>query len=319
VPDLRWEDILTPREREHYERFLGAGIPVTFIHPDREQPWKWSATTITPERPAAALREIEQRKTRDGILVRNGFGPDTCSSSQELALAVEWSWDVCGYYRRLGLHWSATRKQIRDALMRLRATVGAGRADLIYAATQLLDEETRREYDRTPLGTWFLKDKDTEEAIKRAAQAAASAMAARGFPETTPDDVLGSWGLRATPRGGSEGEGRPGPGPRSAVAPPAGQTRWTVRWSWYADLDSGARGYPEDLERWQLLLIRAFAARGMKVRFAIGIGVAETFEIRPAPDPRILVVLLGRGEPTQEMADEAAASWGLARENREPS
>jgi hypothetical protein len=171
------------------------------------------------------------------VLVKHGWGPDTCSSSQELALSPEWCWDVCSYYRRLGLHWKATKRQIREALVRMKATVGRGNGWLVYAAKQLLDDAIRREYDRVPLGVLFLKDKDTEEMLKRAAQAAASAMAARGRPDVTPEDVLGDWGFTTGPRGGPGGEGREGRAPVAPLAPPPGRLAgfWELMWSWYAE------------------------------------------------------------------------------------
>jgi len=319
-------DFLTEEEIRHYSRFLGAGFAVSFIAPDRDQPWTWTATTVAPGQQRSAVAELEQRETAD-VLLRSGFGPDAASSSQELALAVQWSWDVCGYYSRLGLTWKATRGQIKEALQRLGALDGDGKADLVYAASQLLNDDTRRRYDRTPLGTWFLEDKDVEEMFKRAAQQAASAMAARGY-STTAEDILGDWGIGVTPRGGPQGEGREGYAQPPPPPPPPGpgpfsRSSWQHEWSWWTDAESKYfLAYPPNrarlaqLERWQMMLVRAFARRGMAVRFAVGLDSSETFSVRPTPDQRTLVALLGRGEPTQEMAELAADTWGLARQTQ---
>jgi hypothetical protein len=325
------ESYLTPEERAHYQRFLGQGQIIMFVHPDRDQPWRWTATSVDLDDPApdqlGRLREIEAIKTRDGLLIPHGGGPDTCSSSQVLALTPEICWDACGYYRRLGLHWKATRKQIRDALAKSRALIGSGDAHLTYAASQLLNQEIRREYDRLPLGKMFLKDKDVVARLKKAAQDAASAMAARGFPDMTPEDVLGNWGFSVGQPGGPGGEGEESPAPAAPLPSPARafSARWSAQWTWYSDPDlrfvmtaDAVGGVPlyrlRELEHWQHALVSEFARRGMKARFAVGLCTAETFVIRRAPDPGIIVILLGEGEPTPELAADAVDMWGLTKE-----
>jgi hypothetical protein len=311
--------ILTPKERAHYQKFLGGTQIITFVHPDRDEPWRWTATDIRVGDSAAVLREVEQRKTRDGLLIKRGFGPDLASSSQVLALSPQICWDVCGYYKRLGLHWKATRKQIREALITRGATLGAGDPELMYAAKQLLDEDIRREYDRVPLGMLFLKDKDVVALLKRAAQQAASAMAARGFHHVTPEDVLGDWGFSVDPPAGPGGGGEDGQTSRALPPSPLRAPGWASQWGWYYDPDDPGvlAGWSEErLMTWQQHLIREFARRGMTVQFAVGICTAETFSIRPAPNPEILVILLGEGEPTPELAASAVDMWGLVRQPR---
>jgi hypothetical protein len=321
--EIDLDQVLTPEERRHYEKFLGAGFRITtFVHPHEERPWTWTATSIREDEPSPGrwgeIRAAEQRETRDGLLVKRGSGPDTCSSSQVLALSPEWCWDVCNYYGRLGLHWKATRRQIREALTKSRALVGGGSEYLTYAASQLLNQQIRREYDRCPLGALFLKDKVVVGLLKQAATQAASAMAARGFHQTTPEDILGSWGFSVDPPGGPGGEGEDGQVPASLPPSPyRASPGWANQWGWYYDPQApeSLLSWSEDrMMRWQLLLIREFARRGMNIQFAVGICSAETFSIRPAPDPGILVILLGEGEPTPELAADAADMWGLVRQ-----
>lgn len=318
-------DFLTEAEIRHYERFLGVGRVTTFVHPDADQPWRWSATTAPADNPAprqrAAIAAAERLESwEDEMLLKHGWGPDQCSASQELVPSPLISWDVCGYYRRLGVPWTATRKQIREALHRHGATLGGGNAALIYAASQLLDEAIRREYDRVPLGGLFLKDKDTEDRLKRAAHAAASAQAARGRPEVTPEDVLGDWGFSVGPRGGPNGEGREGQASAAPPPPPPGPplgrltSFWELSWSWYAEPGQLLNRRTEALEAWQQLLIQAFAAAGVRTRFAVGLCGAETFSVRPAPDQQTVVILLGKGDPSPEKATQAVEAWGLAAE-----
>jgi hypothetical protein len=141
-------------------------------------------------------------------------------------------------------------------------------------------------------------------------------MAARGRPEVTPEDVLGDWGFSVKPRGGPGGEGREGQGPVAPLPPPPGRLAafWELLWSWYAEPGPAPTWRAceiEELEAWQLMLIRAFSARGIRARFAVGRCGGETFSVRPAPDPEIIVILLGKGEPTPAKAAEAVEMWGL--------
>ena len=317
-------DFLTPEEIRHYGRFIDLGEVQTFVHPDQDEPWQWSATIVTSTsgpRRGAAIAELTRRPTRDGVLLPAGHGPDAATSCTALARSPEICWDVCGYYARLGVPWTATRRQIREALIERGATIGAGDAGLIYAATQLRDDGLRRRYDAMPLGGLFLEDKDVVARLKAAAQKAASAMAARGYPQMTPEDVLGSWGFTVCPGGGPQGEGRgqsapdPAPPPRPGGLPaPASSAYWLTRWTWYREPDVtdwyGTR--PGWLEAWQRLLVAEFARRGMTVRFAVGLTNAGSFAIRAAPDPSTLVVLLGEGEPSPELAAAAVDAWGPA-------
>lgn len=266
----------------------------------------------------ATIRQAEQQPAPAGLL-QQGRGPDRCSTSQELALSPQICWDVCRYYRRLGLHWKATRKEIRHALHELKATVGAGKPDLIYAAKQLLDETIRREYDRVPLGMLFLKDKDVVALLKRAAQQAASAMAARGFHQT-PEDVLGSWGFNVNPPTGPGGGGEKSQAPAASLPSLLRATaRWHSQWSWYYDpvmLNHPLGWREERLEEWQHLLVSAFARRGLRAQFAVGLCDAETFSVRPVPNAGILVILLGSGEPSPELAADAVDVWGLIQQTQ---
>jgi hypothetical protein len=323
MPDLNLGDVLTEEELRHYQRFLGSTATI-FVHPRQEQSWQWTATVVTsPPGPSrgAVLAELQERPTRDGILLPAGHGPDAATSCTGLARSPGISWDVCGYYARLGVPWTATKRQIKEALLKYQATIGAGDAALIYAAKQLLDDGIRRRYDQMPLGGLFLEDKDVVARLKAAALRAASAMAARGYSQMTPEDVLGSWGYSVTPGGGPQGEERertaPPPAPPPRTGDPLGlvsAAHWLTRWTWYREPDVtdwyGLR--PGWLEAWQRLLIAEFARRGMTVRFAVGLTNAGSFAIRTAPDPRTLVVLLGEGEPSPELAAAAVDAWGPA-------
>jgi hypothetical protein len=321
-------DFLTPEEIKHYSRFLGQGAFTIFVHPDAKESWRWTATTVTSGTQNASYRyaaiaAVQELPTRDGLLLPVGRGPAVASSCQELARFPEIVWDVCGYYRRLGLRWTATKRQIRDALMKRKATIGAGKSHLVYAAKQLLDDGVRARYDRMPLGGVFLEDKDVQDQIKKAAHMAASAMASRGFAHVTPESVLGDWGFTVSHPGGPGGERTGQMTPPSLFPPLTGRileltAGWLDRWTWYREpavLDAfGIRS--EQLETWQLLLVRAFSDKGVTARFAVGLCDSQTFRVTPAPDQGTLVVLLGEGEPSPELAAAAVDMWGLVTELR---
>lgn len=308
--------VLTPQEFAHYRRFLGDALIPHYLPPEQEESWQWQAKVIRRERPAplpvAAVTAGHERRGNEMTLI--GSGPDRCTSDQRLARRPEICWDVCGYYRRLGVPWTATRRQLRDAYIMLGAALdGRGNASLAYALSQLLDEDIRREYDAVPLGGLFLKDQDVVTRLKAAAQRAASRMAAQGYTSITEEDVLSDWGLRLTPPGADDAESA---GERRTTLPPAAPSPWLAVWSWYIEaraVHDGAWALrAEHLGAWQQMLVRAFAARGMRVTFGVGLGASEGFSIRPSYNTGTLVILLGPDEPTQQMADDAADTWGLA-------
>lgn len=324
--------VLTEEDLTHYRRFLGSALPLT---PPVEERWQWNAT-VTGREEAPARPEPRRAlvtppwRRRVPVLVPAGIGPDRCSSSQALAPRPLMCWDVCGYYSRLGVHWKATRRQLREAyLARGAALAGKGNADLAYVLSQLLNPEIRREYDAVPLGGFFLRDRDTVAALKRAAHRVARTRMRYSVPEEaqeeeqTPEDlarqVLREWGFRLGP--GSDEPGRQRPETAASQAPEQPTRTWSppwrTRWTWYADreCDSTDRTWDERvaaLERWQLLLVRAFSAKSARVEFGVGLSADAGFTITPSYRTGTLVILLGPGEPTQQLADEAVTEWGFA-------
>src|SRR5271170_1711910 len=113
VPDPEYDDFLyrrlDPADIRHYRRFLGSALPLP-PPPVQEEGWRWRATAGPPSAPRDYGRwpsrhdrspaELESARLRPLMLVPFGIGPDRCSSSQQVAVRVQWCWDVCGYYRR---------------------------------------------------------------------------------------------------------------------------------------------------------------------------------------------------------------------------
>lgn len=150
---------------------------------------------------------------------RVGGGVLTVSSSRELETYPSICWDVNGYYRDLGVHWKAGRRQLMEAY---RDRGGPDNPRLTYILRQLLDEETRREYDLMPYGSVYMDDYVQEEIVRNAK--AESARRVELGVWSTPEKILREWGFALEeevskdlpvsnpsppPPGGDEGDGWP--------------------------------------------------------------------------------------------------------------
>lgn len=246
-----------------------------------------------------------------------GDGPEQASSCQELEPSPTYIWDVCGYYRRLGVGWSATNRQLREAYL----TLDPRQTDeqLHYALMQLLSPVIRRAYDRMPLGGLFMGDRDVQEMLRRQASLEASRRnaASDGWePETSQGEVLKEWGLqdglspeeaRERLRGGSLGSEA---GTLGSTLP-----QWDRHWSWFRMSDlHGIMDLPSpaDLEQWQAMIAAACTRLGARMTFAVGIW--------PGHAPRswqdsnkCCIFFIGNEQQTQELANEAVrrvvAQW----------
>jgi hypothetical protein len=294
-PDLDLEDLLGAEALRHYNRFLGGQPGAKFyIAPDPE-PAAWRAYQVRDE-----LLEISRPAD---ALVREGYGPDTCSTDTRLAIRPQWCWDVCGYYRRLGVPWTATRRELADAYL---ARGGPGKPRMTYALAQLLNPALRREYDTLPLGTLWIKDRYVVMAIRKAAAAKAARMSAAGHA-ATGETVLRAWGLRTAREA-------PGAAQGSAMDDQATlpmHTPWGTLWGWYeqGDCDQPRAWLPA----WQAILVREFAARGLRVRFAVGLTCRDAILlILGGLSDGGRIILLGTRPPSLQLAARAVDEWQAA-------
>lgn len=125
------------------------------------------------------------------------FGSGTLVFSSCLALE-SWPsvvWDVNGYYHELGVGFRASRYQLRLAY---QARKGDMDGRLTYVFSQLLNSQTRRDYDATPLGHVFL-DFYVEQRIKNKAKQTAQSYRAMGL-DISEEEVLAEMGFKATPK-----------------------------------------------------------------------------------------------------------------------
>jgi hypothetical protein len=239
-----------------------------------------------------------------GTVIRLGCGcPTRASACGEVAVQPSFVWDVCGYYLRLGVHWTATKKDLRRAFLELDPR--RENEQLCYCLAQLLDDVIRSAYDRMPLGGMFLWDRDVMAVIKRAAAREAGRRMSQGG-QASADEVMGEMGFRQIPRDEAYEETRRArpQAPQGTAEPPA--SRWAQQWGHY--FLAGPQGIPRldaaRLESWQGLVAAALRKRGIMAEFAVAQGFADSpLVLRNINEPCIFVLTEESASP--EKATEA--------------
>lgn len=272
--------------------------------------------------PGAAL-VIDDERTRHTVYVRTveRFGeglPDLASSCTDLALDPEICWDVCGYYLLLGVSWTAGR---RELLAAYTARGGPDSKRLTYVLKQLLRDggALRRRYNRAPLGELFKEDRDVELYLLRLAIRVGQARGA------SQEDMLREWGLGYQPRvradealEGSRDKGiKIGTDAMADTRDPITDYEWWLEdWGWYGlNLWHVPVRAGEILAEWQRLLAAEFSGRGMRVRFAVGLGSmtdessGHTLHIGPNGSA---IFFIHTEQPKPDMAIEAADGYRTA-------
>lgn len=319
---LRLDELLGERYVQHYTKILTSSstqfsemqmrMTLGLAEEDAGPSWSWQG--------APPGRRIPQ-----GYLARVASHlPATASACTDVALRPDWCWDVCGYYRRLGVHWRATVRELRIAYN----TIDPAQQDdeAFYALTQLLNQQLRQAYDLTELGGVFLPDRSVQADLHRAAarEAAArnAAMHAAGvdyMPSGTQRDVLKEWGLEAeaSPEAAAErflehakqrGETRFRPGSGSDALG-GSATAWERSWGWWTLTDPacGAEpdAAPEVMEKWQRKVAAALR-RSRRGRVPFGVGAwngNDPITLRLAKEPCIF--FLSGAKATRRLAEYA--------------
>lgn len=319
--NLRLDEVLGERYVQHY---------IGILESSNE---KFAAMQLAVRAPAVddpADHVYSWREPRgplvDGYeLIQAGRGASACSSSQELALLPEICWDVCGYYARLGVHWKATHKEIREAYLEKDPTQQDER--LHYVVMQLKDRVVRRAYDLQPLGGLFMGDRYVRETIERQAAIVASRQNAEAEwddEKTTQGEVLKEWGFD---KGVSADEARErlraqySQAPLGSAETALGKTMhsWDRQWAYYrlADLDDDdPASDTRALEAWQVMLCRALTLRGLAGRFAVGTWPGHGPKIWLDSNQSCIIFFIGQDEPpSPELAMNAVRGY-LAQENQ---
>jgi hypothetical protein len=313
---LRLDELLGEKHVRHYTRILGSSseefaamqLTMAVQAPDQETGYGACAWREPPRGTPVA----------DGwLLTAEGTGPDAASSCQELQPFPVTCWDVCGYYRRLGVPWRATPRQIRLAYLEKDPLSKDER--LFYAMSQLVDPEVRRAYDAVPLGGVFMLDRYVLQGIERAAALEASRRNAeawwRGEDYDEHDrhkDVVAEWGFeKVSPQEAHDrATGKSGAFRHGTASDELGSSRsqWERQWSYYrlTSPDEEAPLPPVSaLEHWQAVIAGTLSALGVRLRFSVGIWPGHGQKTLRVGN-KSCIFFIGRGVTAQEMANEAA-------------
>jgi hypothetical protein len=262
--NLRLDELLGEAHSRHYQRILEGASPE---FAERQRRMQTIAPPMAWDAPPPAWRA---EPAEDGLVRVKSYLPAVASSCKDLERLPSYCWDVCGYYRRLGVHWKATVRELKVAYNTLDPRQES--EPLHYALMQLLNPQIRRVYDLMPLGGVFLLDRDVNEAIKQAAaREAARRMTESGGrdPRGARDDVMSDWGFDEV----SPEEGRQRAVAASLASAPRTRS-WGSSWGYYALVEPGTdwddMPGPDEMEAWQKMVGDALAARGIKTRFAVG-------------------------------------------------
>lgn len=298
--DLNLDELLGEQYVRHYLRILRSANPLFYVTPVPGEPDTWT-TTVT--RPAQVVS--------DPLIDQHGSGPVACSSSTAVALWPMYSWDVRGYYARLGVSWTATRQELRDAYI---AAGGPDDVRLTYAFKQLLNDEIRRAYDAVPRDGDWLDDEDRAQERRSAAREAARRTERSGRPVDYVS-VLTERGYVMTRPGNTDRAGRTLDQPPEDPDDDSGIlgstiSEWDRQWGWYMMEGAVAPRRPGDvLGPWQQMLIDAFDAADLQVHFAVGFFAGKRFRLWRNTSNLCIVFLANNEPPTPSLATEAVHGY----------
>lgn len=285
----------------------------------------------TPDPGEAMRRLLAMNGGRSGLLAAPVPRPDPPDDSDPLLVGrgpVEAStcvalegplplhiWDVNGYYRDLGVHPRATRKELMRAY---QAHGNNPSARVTYVFKQLLETSIRRAYDLMPLGEQFI-DQYVMDEVHRQVKMEMSRQFARNniqcerdifanIKDPDYDEILNQMGFRKVP------EDNPGesldttPDDNETPKEPAerrGQRETVFAYSYY--LWRSKCDDHERLARWQEHLISALVERGIQTRIAVGYLGRMAHPMAVGTVGTRVVVFLNEDEvPDSDLAHRAA-------------
>lgn len=275
---------------KQYEAFGGTST-VGAPRLDHDKDWSQQA-------PGAFEHEEIRRRRQEALdnnPQRQGFGPDVASTCMDLVPAPLICWDVLGYYRTLGVHWKASKKDLMKAYQAFGPMPTAYQT---HVFKQLLDPAKRRAYDMTPLGQLFMDDDYVQDWLKNKASAEAARRSKAGVPTTAREVIEEEFRLvpddPAEPLDTAEGEA---PDSEEPVTP------WPFSWySWRSKSED-----TDTLAEWQHLLIKEVAERGEVLNVAVGFVGKQPHRYLVGRVGQTQIAFLGEKEcPTQALASAAA-------------
>lgn len=232
-----------------------------------------------------------------------GEGPAECSSCTDLALRPYVCFDVNGYYREMGVHWKATRRQLMRAY---QALDGQSSVRLTYIFQQLLNPTVRYEYDCTPLGEVFM-DRYVQDELNRKMRDRMSAERRRLFEEGEAgwDDISDEDLIRDIYKDMGFDAAFDDTPPEVVDGEVIEVQDEGFRYSYYLWRTRGAgHDLSADLmQLWQHLLIQALSAVGIKRKFSVGLMGRTPSRYAVAEVGYRLVIFMNVNDfPNEEMA-----------------
>lgn len=198
-------------------------------------------------------------------------------------------WDVNAYYAELGIPWTASRKEIKEAYQRRR---GDTSDRLTYIVKQLLDPEVRAAYDTCQPGSVFF-DRYIAAYVKDQMLRDHVAEHGRILSFEEAEDLntvdLSKYMNR----------------PFDTVTP--GEQNVPSRWRWGFYLWATDDYDTAKLRQWQELLIEALARKGAVLSLSIGLvgGSVEPMKVE-AVGYRVVAFLSDTEQPIPQLAEAAA-------------
>lgn len=285
-PPLDLTDVL-----KHYEQFGGSST--AGMRDIGSEWWQKAPGWEERERQAKAAEERANAPQQFG-------GQPIFSTSTVLVPSPLICWDANGYYRVLGVHWKATKKELMKAYQALGNSPGHFQT---YAFKQLLDPQVRREYDLTPLGEPYMNDKYVQDYLKQEASKEAARRSAAGVPTTAREVIEEKY--RIVPDTPNETVDSEDPGVQTRELSEAADT--VAPWPYGYFLWRSNNHDTERLREWQELLVRAFAERQETVALAVGhVGRMAHRYVVGRVGTQYVVFLGDKQIPTEELAGSAA-------------
>lgn len=269
----------------------------------------------TSSRPISSFGRWGASPPEEGHPALWGSGPAECSSCTELSVVPDYIFDVNGYYRELGVHPKATRKELRQAY---QAKGGQSSARLTYIFRQLLNPQTRFAYDCTPLGEVFMDDYIRDRlnnAMRIRLYDRMADLAQQGVDMDSLDDssmardIYSEMGFDID--GDTPVEVVDSPPPSGEDDPRPAKFEYAY-YMWATHL----REDPEVQSRmahWQRVLVSAFSREGVRIKFAVGLHGKPNRWIQALVGYRTVFFLNREEEPTEALARDVALQVRLDR------
>lgn len=228
-----------------------------------------------------------------------GRGPALFSTCVTLALSPEVCWDCNRWYETLGVPWRATKADLREAFLAIGPMPSPWQ---MHCLRSLLNPVIRFEYDRLPLGDIYLDDY-AKDMIRAAAAERLLKAHQQGNAEANLESMLDEMGMRIIPPEEPDemvdSEASEDDDDASATVDPG------FLWSYY--IWKTHKIDVSRIEQWQAFIVAAFAARGERLKLAVGLhGAGPHPWLVAEVGSKTVVFIRDDQQPNAEAAADAA-------------